>query len=263
MLANPGTGIPLPELIHSGFSAPLMLTPIVHHYQLCHAIPDGHTVFEAGSAALKSLIFHIMDDNSRPVRVLDIGFGTGTLAETIKTNPATRHWEVDGIDGYYHNCCNKTLFEQGYYRHVWHGLAQHLPQEQLRDYDILCLLDVIEHLDLESAKWLLRTLLSTLNDQASLFISTPLWFYPQHQEQTSDLQEHRIGIPASSMMALQPVMYAVGMQLVGNFVYRKASLDFAEFFQPTANKDFSLEQGIKIATAVGMNLTPNVVFKLN
>lgn len=239
-----------------------MFTPIVRDYQVCHSIPAGHDHFEAGSAALKSVIFHILEDNSRPVRVLDIGFGTGSLGEIIKTNPVTRHWEVDGIDGYYHNCCNLGLFEQRYYRNIWYGLAQDLPQDQLRQYDILCLLDVIEHLDMESAKWLMRTLFTYLRDDAFLFVSTPLWFYPQDSEQESDLQEHRIGIPASSMMALLPDMYAVGVQLVGNFVYSKASLEFIEFFQPTANRDFSMEQGMKIAAAVGMNLTPQVVFKL-
>lgn len=240
-----------------------MFIPIVQDYHLCHPIPDGVEYFEAGSAALKALIFHIIPEAERPVRVLDIGFGTGTLGELIKTNPATCHWEVDGIDGYYHNCCNKALFEKKYYRNVWHGLAQDLSIMQLRDYDILCLLDVIEHLDLETARWLMRTLLTFLREDAYLFVSTPLWFYPQESEQVADLQEHRIGIPASAMMALQPVMYATGMQLVGNFVYRKSSLDFIEFFQPTANKNFSIDKGMSIASAVGMNLTPNVVFKLN
>ncbi len=240
-----------------------MLTPIVQDYQLCHPIPVVADHFEAGSAALKSLVLHILADNSQPTQVLDIGFGTGTLGQLIKTHPASHHWHVDGVDGYYHNCCNRALFAQGYYRHIWHGLAQHISPEQIGQYDIVCLLDVIEHLDLESAKWLMRTLLTFLRDDAWLFVSTPLWFYPQEQEQAADLQAHQIGIPASAMLALQPVLYATGVQLVGNFVYAKQSLDFVEFFQPTSNRNFSMDQGLRIATAVGMNLTPNVVFKLS
>ncbi|HRO57473.1 MAG TPA: methyltransferase domain-containing protein, partial [Nitrosomonas europaea] len=167
--------------------------------------------------------------------MLDIGFGAGKLGELIKSNLATAHWSVDGIDGFEANCHNIDLFEKKIYRNIWHGLAQDLPSDWLRSYQIICLLDVIEHLTADTAKWLLRTLLTHMGDDAFLFISTPLWFYPQDTMQQGDLEEHLIGIPATSMMALIPKIYSINSPLVGGFVLGKRSLDFIEFFQPTSD----------------------------
>ena len=61
------------------------------------------------------------------------------------------------------------------------------------------------------------------------------------------------------MMALQPIVYVLSSSLVGNFVYSKKSLDFVDFFQPTTNKNFSMELGVQILRAVGMNETPYVL----
>ncbi len=214
------------------------------------------------SASPKGMVFHILPDNTGPVEVLDIGFGAGRLGEHIKANPETRHWSVDGIDGWAANCENKDLIDRGIYRHIWHGLAQDLPSDQLRRYRVLCLLDVIEHLNADTARWLLRTLLSGMADDAYLFISTPLWFYPQEQHQAGDLEEHLIGVPASSMMVLMPHMYSVSHPLIGGFVLGKRSLDFIEFFQPTSDKSFSYEKGMKIVDAIRMQHQPGVVYKL-
>jgi hypothetical protein len=82
------------------------------------------------------------------------------------------------------------------------------------------LLDVIEHLNIDSAKFLLFFLLLSLRNDALLFISTPLYFLPQAST-AGDLEEHLIGVPASSMMALQPLMYstyATEDLLVGSFI---------------------------------------------
>ncbi len=51
------------------------------------------------SVSPKDLIFHVFNDNSQPVNVLDIGFGTGRLGHCIKNNHAIAHWQIDGVDG--------------------------------------------------------------------------------------------------------------------------------------------------------------------
>ncbi len=147
-------------------------------------------------------------------------------------------------------------------RTIWHGLAQELSQERLSQYDIICLLDVIEHLTIDTAKFLLRTLLTSLADDSYLLVSTPLWFYPQNSQQAGDLEEHLIGVPASSMLSLCPVMYAVNYPLIGGFVFNKKSLAFIDFFQPVADKTFSYDRGTKIAKAVSLRIDPNIVYKL-
>ena len=236
------------------------------HYVSNYEIIDTALTVDArpngGSMSPKELVFHILSDNGQDVALLDIGFGVGGLGMQIRANSSTAHWSVDGIEGFQPNCVNRELLEQRVYRNVWHGLAQELPSEQIASYRILCLLDVIEHLDVDSAKYLVRHLLTCMADDAYLFISTPLWFAPQSAHQEGDLEEHLIGVPASSMVALLPVLYAVTHpMLVGGFVFAKRSLEFVNFFQPTSDRSFSYEQGMKIARSVGLHLEPNVMVK--
>lgn len=239
-----------------------MLRQILKDYQQIDAI-DTSLVPGGESAAPKELIFHIMQDNAANVEVLDIGFGKGGLGELVKSHPATKHWSVDAVDGFEGAFNNKALFERNIYRNAWHGLAQSIPSDRFAHYNIICLLDVIEHLNAETAKWLLRTLLTSMGEHSFLFISTPLWFYPQHSQQSGDLEEHLIGVPASSMMALVPMMYAVNPPLIGGFVLGKRSLDFIEFFQPTTDKSFSYQRGTMLASAINFQNVPGKLFKLS
>lgn len=193
--------------------------------------------------------------------MLDVGFGAGNLGKLIKNNPSTSHWQIDGVDGWEGNCFNSDLIDGGVYRNIWHGLAQELASEQLATYKIICLLDVIEHLNADTAKWLLRTLLTFMGNDAVLFVSTPLWFYPQAQQQEGDLEEHLIGVPVTSMLALLPYMYAINPPLIGGFVYGKRSLAYVDFFQPVMDKGFSYEMGIRLLKAANVPCQPSVVYK--
>lgn len=221
-----------------------------------------NTLPRGESLSPKGLIFHILDDQTQSCNVLDIGFGSGSLGKLIKSHPDTQHWIVDGIDGWEANCKNIELIEQKIYRNITHGLVQDISLDTFKQYDILCLLDVIEHLDANTAKWLLRTILNNMSDSAKLFISTPLWFYPQHNIHSGDLEQHLIGIPAQSMMCLMPYSYAFGEQLVCGFVLGKRSLEFIDFFEPYPYQSLTIDLGTQLARAVGMQLSPNMVYKL-
>lgn len=85
-----------------------------------------------------------------------------------------------------------------------------------------------------------------MKEDAFLFISTPLWFYPQDTIKNGDLEEHLIGVPATSMMALLPKMYSINEPLIGGFILAEQSLDYIDFFQPTTNKNFNYQQGLNI-----------------
>lgn len=235
---------------------------VINHYLATGLLEFQPKLVMGDSASPKQVIFHAISDINKNISVLDIGFGAGNLGKLIKSNTETQHWQVDGIDGWEANCHNETLFLQKTYRHVWHGLAQELSAEQLGSYDVICLLDVIEHLDSVTAKNLLSFLLQSLSEQAVLFISTPLWFYPQESMQEGDLEEHKIGVPASSMMALIPRMYAINYPLIGGFVFGKESLPYVDFFHPTENKSFSHDMGLAIVKATGMRNEPGVLVKL-
>ena len=230
-----------------------MLNTIVQNYQIVAEITPPDHVFSGSSAASKDILKFAFADN-RPARiVLDIGFGIGGLARMVKTDPALQHWQVDGIDGFDETCRNVELFSKGWYRHVWHGLAQDIPLEALRQYDALCLFDVIEHLDAPTAKQLLKTLLEALGPNSRLVISTPLWFYPQDHNRDGDLEEHLIGVPAAAMTGLQPLMYAISPDfLIGNFVLGRESLAHIDQFVPTTDRGFSIAQGRTQVAALGL-----------
>jgi 2-polyprenyl-3-methyl-5-hydroxy-6-metoxy-1,4-benzoquinol methylase len=230
-----------------------MLKTIVSNYRITADISLSDHPFNGNSMAAKEIVKHVFADNRGVRSVLDIGFGVGELARTIKGDPTTRHWHVDGIDGFEETCRNVELFNQGWYRNVWQGLAQDIAPDRLAAYDLLCLFDVIEHLDANSAKQLLKTLLESLGANGRLAISTPLWFYPQDQNRDGDLEEHLIGVPARSMLAMQPAMYLISSQfLIGNFIFTKESLRHIDQFQPTTDRSFGLRQGLAHLAGLGV-----------
>ena len=235
---------------------------IIKEYEVVTHLIKTKAIARGNSSAPKELFAHVFDDNSRPIQVLDIGFGDGIFGRLIKSYEQTSHWSIDGVDGFEPNCNNETLFNDKIYRNVWHGLAQDIPSEQFKEYDLICLLDVIEHLDVETAKSLLKMLLSSMKDDAFVFISTPLWFYPQDTIQEGDLEEHLIGVPATSMMALMPKIYSINEPLVGGFILAKTSLDYIDFFQPTTNKNFSYQQGLNIVNIINCQYKPGEYIKI-
>ena len=233
---------------------------IVQNYKFSNEINTLQFKPRGTSLSPKGMIFHITNNTQEEIKILDIGFGEGNLGKLVKSNPKTQHWIIDGIDGWEINCRNTDLFQKKIYRNIYYGLAQEIPSDIFKEYKIICLLDVIEHLDAETSKWLLRSLLTSMDQESYLFISTPLWFYPQNSIDDGDLEEHLIGVPATSMMALMPVMHAVNHPLIGGFVLSKDSLEFIDFFQPTSRKDFTYEKGIRIAKAIKMGMEPNKLY---
>ncbi len=213
------------------------------------------------SLAPKPLIFYVLDDNSRNVSVLDIGFGAGGLGALIRSHAGTSHWAIDGIDGFRPNCLNVNLISQRLYRNIWFGDTRELDPGFLRSYSIICLLDVIEHLDIESAKYVIRLLLSGMRDDAFLFISTPLYFMPQHSFQEGDLEEHLICVPATSMVGLSPTLVCINEPLIAGFVLNKASLATVDLFQPISNRNFDLATGTRVLERCGIPFLPLKVFK--
>lgn len=226
---------------------------IVSQYTQIVDIPSHPQKFLGNSVAFKGIVQHVFADPSRPREVLDIGFGMGRLGRMIKELPETAHWHVDGIDGFEDTCLNAPLFAEAIYRNVWHGLAQDLGTERLRGYDLVCLFDVIEHLPAAAARELLATLLGALRPGARLAISTPLWFWPQGQLMPGDLEEHLIGIPASSLMRLRPHMFHISSRfLVGTFVFGPESLERLHRFQPREDAAFDREAGEADLAGLGL-----------
>lgn len=102
-----------------------------------------------------------------------------------------------------------------------------------------------------------------MNEKAFLFVSTPLWFYPQGSKQQGDLEEHLIGVPATSMMALFPIMYTIDPPLVGGFVYQKSSLGYVDLFYPLTDKEFTYEKGMAVSRIINCYCPPGVTVRIS
>jgi SAM-dependent methyltransferase len=234
----------------------------VRDYELVAEIPEGDYHFTGNSVGNKQIVKVLFPDRQVPRSLLDIGFGVGDLGRILKEDDSTRHWAIDGIEGFRDACCNVALFDKRYYRNIWHGLAQELPTEQLKAYDALCLFDVIEHLDADAARGLLHNLLESLGPEGQLVLSTPLWFWPQAHQNPGDLEEHLIAIPASSLLRLQPLMFTVNSRfLVGTFVFSRRSLAYLDHFKPTADHGFDMEAGRRDLESMGLK-ADDVVYVL-
>jgi len=238
------------------------ITKIVSDFELIKHPSAEILGMPAGmSAANLSLVFHTPKGIPDKFSVLDIGFGAGNLGRVISSYEPAKNWIVDGVDGFEANCFNKDLINKKYYRNIWHGYAQNLDPDIISGYDVICLLDVIEHLDSITAKWLLHKLLNIMRNDAYLFISTPLWFYPNNQLQAGDLEEHLIGVPATSMFALCPLIYSMGSELVCGFILDKRSLDYIELFNPITSKSFTKQRGENLLRVMGLNYEPGKYYK--
>lgn len=227
--------------------------PVVQNYEIVAAIPPGNYNFAGNSVGLKEIVAHIPVEKTREIKILDIGFGIGDLGRIVKSNPATSHWHIDGIDGFLDACCNVELFQKRIYRNIWHGLAMDIPADVLRSYDLICLFDVIEHLDADLAKQLLTDLLGALGPDSRLILSTPLFFWPQSQQHQGDLEEHKIGVPAASLLGLSPLMYHIHPKfLVGTFVFSNQSIAHLAHFAPIADQRFDLDAGFRHLHSLGV-----------
>lgn len=227
---------------------------VVRDYEMVARIPNGHYNFGGNSVGFKSIVHHVFPERqAQALTLLDIGFGLGDLGRLVKSHPQSAHWHVDGVDGYFDACCNTALFEQRLYRNVWYGLAGSIPKEALQRYDMLCLFDVIEHLDAAAAKALLKSLLESLGPDSRLVLSTPLFFWPQDQHHPGDLEEHKIGVPAHALLGLMPKAYHISSQhLIGTFVLSRRSLEHLDNFVPVETPAFTMEAGLQHLHELGL-----------
>lgn len=95
---------------------------IVDNYEVKIQVSQERQRSHGDSASPKGMIFHAVD-NSQSVKVLDIGFGLGTLGALIKLREESSHWIVDGVDGDMANCHNLELFEKKIFSQylAWNG----------------------------------------------------------------------------------------------------------------------------------------------
>lgn len=129
---------------------------------------------------IPAVLYQIQSLQVRSVLDVGIGFGKyGMLIREALEVPLGRYhkhqWQmkVDGIEVFpgYKNPIHQYCYDQVYYGDVL-SLAAELPS-----YDVILLIDVLEHFDKETGKSLLQQLVSHINQ--CLLVSTPLYPDPQ------------------------------------------------------------------------------------
>jgi len=134
---------------------------------------------------------------TRPKRLLDIGKGFGKygflaheyigIADTSKINPEKKMQEQSSIEIDAIEIDSDLLLPhlKDFYRNIFHKNVFDI-YKNLNDYDLVLMIDVIEHLEKEESKKLIDHFLST---GADIIIATPLLFFEQHLYQ-SVYEEH-------------------------------------------------------------------------
>ncbi len=135
--------------------------------------------------------------------------------------PLTRHWSVDGVDGTVKitailNCSGKNST-----KHLaWPGaeacsdtggIQNRLPAGRDRAHDR------------GRQNWYWKPQRRLGSGAGVVFCSStlPLWFVSSGQPAGRRLEEHLIGVPVTSMMALKPTMYGVNRHSSARFVLNK------------------------------------------
>lgn len=129
-----------------------------------------------------------------PVSILDIGIGFGKYGVLLREElelPNERykkldwHIRIDGIEAFasYQNPIHDYVYDKLYYGNVFDRIHQ-LPQ-----YDVVLLIDVLEHFEKEEGKEVIKQIMKHTNK--ALIISTPLYPDPQKEYLTNKYEEHK------------------------------------------------------------------------
>lgn len=131
---------------------------------------------------------------ARPQSILDVGVGFGKYGVMIRDAlelPLERYhkhqWKIriDGIEAFpeYKNPIHEFVYNQVFYVDI-RAVVNQLPK-----YDVILLIDVLEHFTKEEGLSLIRELLARTNK--FVLISTPLYPAPQHKYLGNEYEEHK------------------------------------------------------------------------
>ncbi len=140
-------------------------------YQQFYVIEDNHWWFTARRSILMAYLLRRVNTDRR-LRLLDVGCGTGAFLAS-----ASRYFEVYGMD----NSPEATGFcQKRGLTNLYTGALEDYPASGT--FDIITLLDVIEHIDHDSD--LLRHVYGRLNEGGHVLITVPSyrWLWSAHDE---------------------------------------------------------------------------------
>lgn len=133
-------------------------------------------------------------DEFKPNSILDIGIGFGKYGVLLREKlelPYERYnkadWTVriDGIEAFkdYQNPIHNYVYDKVYYDTI-HNCIEKLPK-----YDVVLLIDVLEHFEKKEGKEIIKKIMKHTNK--ALIISTPLYPSPQGEYLSNKYEEHK------------------------------------------------------------------------
>lgn len=159
--------------------------------------------------AIVALAWDRSEELGRPIRVLDVGVGHGKYGLLVREYLGDRLELIDGVEAE-SRYVNRFPWLEEVYRLIYEAAIEDLVDERapwatptdptiLGTYDLVLMLDVLEHLDYEPAREVLKAI------PAPVVISTPRDYFqnPEHVEYPTE--NHRSHWSAESIATVRPI----------------------------------------------------------
>lgn len=180
-----------------------------HTYAIMDRVEDSHWWFVGRRAILESFLRDIVSKLKRsgdPIRILDVGCGTGANLEMLSQFGAAEG--VDVSDDALEFCRRKGLSVQK-------GLAETLPYED-ETFDVTTALDVVEHLDDDIAGLKEMYRVTKTGGYSLIFVPAFMWLWGVQD----DISNHRIRYTKQQIIErLEQAGYKVERATYANFTF--------------------------------------------
>lgn len=180
-----------------------------HTYAIMDRVEDSHWWFVGRRAILESFLRDIVSKLKRsgdPIRILDVGCGTGANLEMLAQFGAAEG--VDVSDDALEFCRRKGLSVQK-------GLAETLPYED-ETFDVTTALDVVEHLDDDIAGLKEMYRVTKTGGYSLIFVPAFMWLWGVQD----DISNHRIRYTKQQIIErLEQAGYKVERATYANFTF--------------------------------------------
>ena len=127
-----------------------------------------------------AIMKYILENIRKDAKILDVGFGSGVYGKLLR---AFNYQNIDGVDVY-----DKNINEMGLDKIYDNIFIENIMDFHFEHYDLIIMGDVLEHIELESAKELLRGFIE--NNKCSFMIISIPYEYEQGELYGNSHERH-------------------------------------------------------------------------
>ncbi|KAF5078552.1 hypothetical protein DSECCO2_138300 [anaerobic digester metagenome] len=127
-----------------------------------------------------AILGHILENIRKDAKILDVGFGSGVYGKLLR---AFYYQNIDGVDVY-----DKNIHEMGLNKIYDNIFIENIMDFHFEHYDLIIMGDVLEHIELESAKELLKGFIE--DDKCSVLIVSIPYEYEQGELYGNPHEKH-------------------------------------------------------------------------